>query len=268
MFIKLDLIKQLKNLGLQPGHMIFLHVSMRAVGRILGGPDELHQAIMECIAPDGTLMMYVGCEPEYEAVGRGKFTAIEETEIHDNCPAFNPHMARARRDYGILAEFFRSWPGVISSQNPGARIAAIGDSANWLIANHAIHYGYGEQSPFAKLYDRCGKILLIGSDLDQVTMLHYAEHIAPIKEKRMKHFKVPLMKDGQYIWHDVEEFDTSIGIRQWPDRFFATIVEKYLHENQIKSFKVGNAESFLLDAKSLVDFAVPMFTEAAKKYPC
>ena len=59
----------------------------------------------------------------------------------------------------------------------------------------------------------------------------------------MKHFKVPLMKDGRYIWHDVEEFDTSIGIRQWPARFFATIVEKYLDILE-KMFVIINLRGF------------------------
>ena len=92
------------------------------------------------------------------------------------------------------------------------------------------------------------------------------DHIAPIKEKRIKRFKVPVLKDSQRMWIDVEEFDTSLGIRQWPDRFFATIVERYFQEYGIHSKKVGQADSYLIDARSLVDFAVSIFTDAAEKY--
>ena len=105
-------------------------------------------------------------------------------------------------------------------------------------------------------------------DLDQVTLLHYAEHIASIKEKRIKHFKVPILKNGLRIWQGVEEYDTSIGIRQWPDQFFAHIVEQYLEENNIKAMKVGNADSYLLEARKLVDFAVPVFIDASEEYSC
>ncbi|WP_035914890.1 aminoglycoside 3-N-acetyltransferase [Legionella lansingensis] len=262
------LISQLKHLDLQSREVIMVHASMRAIGKVLGGPDQVHQAIMDAISPGGTLMMYVGCEPEYEAVGRGKFTTDEENTIYQYCPAFNSATARASRDYGILAEFFRSWPGVICSSNPGARIAALGDKASWLVANHPLNYGYGSGSPLAKLYENQGKILILESDLDQVTILHYAEHIAPIKEKRIKRFKVPLIKDGQRVWFDIEEYDTSVGIRQWPERFFATIVEKFIEEYRLQAKRIGQAKSYLLDVKSLVDFAVPIFIQAADKYSC
>jgi aminoglycoside 3-N-acetyltransferase len=268
MLYKSILVDQLKMLGLKSGDLIMLHASMRAIGQILGGPDQVHQAIMECIQPAGTLMMYLGTEGEqvYYALARGDFSAREETEILAYCPIFDRYSARARRSHGILAEFFRTWPGTMCSDNPGARMAAMGAKADWLVANHPLNYGYGPGSPLAKLYENNGKILLLGSDLDQVTILHYAEHIAPIKNKRLSHFKAPFLKDGQRVWCEVEEFDTSTGIRQWPDRFFATILEKYIQENDIKSAKIGNALSYLISAKSLVDFAIPIFVQAANKY--
>jgi len=268
MLYKTLLIEQLKILGVKTADLIMLHASMRAVGQILGGPDQVHLAIMELLDHKGALMMYLGCEDEriYYAIGRGDFSAIQQEEILANCPIFDPTIARTRRNHGILAEFFRSWPGVICSENPGARMAALGTKADWLVANHSLNYGYGPGSPLAKLYENDGRILLLGSDLDQVTILHYAEHIAPIQNKRIVHFKAPLNKDGHRMWHDLEEFDTSIGIRQWPDRFFASILEQYLEKNNIKPKKIGNADSYLIGAKSLVDFAVPIFIAAAEKY--
>lgn len=266
--IQSTLVSQFKKIGLKQGDMVMLHASIRAIGTMLGGPDIVHQALVETISHNGTLMMYVGCESEYEALGRDTLPPLLEKTIIDNCPAFNPATARARRDYGILAEFFRSWPEVVCSDNPGARMAAIGGKANWLIENHPLNYGYGPGSPLAKLYESEGKVVLLGSDLDQVTILHYAEHITPIKEKRIVRFKTPLIQNGQRVWTDVEEFDTSEGIRQWPHRFFATIMEKYLQRYEIKPEKVGNANTYLIDVKSLVDFAVPIFTKEAINYHC
>lgn len=266
MFIKEQLVSQLKNLNLKSGDNVMVHASLRAVGKILGGPDELHKAIMNIISPNGTLIMYVGCEPEFEEIGRNKQSAEEEKLIFKHCPVFDSATARARRDYGTFAEFFRSWPGVICSENPGARIAAYGANAFWFTQNHPLNYGYGPGSPLAKLYESNGKILLLGSDLDQVTIFHYAEHITPIDNKRVVYFKVPLLKDGSRIWVNVEEYDTSDGIRKWPQRFFEEILIKYFKSKEITSSKVGNADSYLLDAKSLVDFSIPIFVEASKTY--
>lgn len=251
-----NLKAQLKSLGLKPGDLIMLHASMRAIGKLLGGPDQVHQMIMHVIQPEGSMMMYVGCEPEYEAVGRNKLSLAEEQELLQNSPAFDPQTARARRAYGILAEYFRSWPGVICSTNPGARIAAMGAKATWLTADHPLNYGYGPGSPLAKLYESQGKLLLLGSDLDQVTLLHYAEHLAPIPEKRIQRFKVPLLQEGRKQWHEVEEYDTSIGIKNWQDRYFASLVGQFLKQQDIRPMKVGEADSYLIEAKALVDFAV------------
>lgn len=260
------LMTDLRKLGVIPGDMVMLHVSLRAVGKILGGPDEIHQAIMNLIAPHGTLMMYVGCEPEFEMI-RTKHTMPGDEYVLEHCPPFDPATARARHDYGTLAEFLRSWPGTISSTNPGARIAALGQNSIWLTADHPLNYGYGPNSPLAKLYSSQGKLLLMGSDLDQVTLLHFAEHIAPIKEKRIRHLRVPLLKNHQKVWVDLEEFDTSVGIRKWPHRYFEKIMLAFFDEYKIKPSKVGNAESYLIDANALVDFAVPIMVKDAQQYP-
>lgn len=262
-----QLVSQLRNLQLKSGDNIMVHASLRAVGKILGGPDEIHKAIMNIILPNGTLIMYVGCEPEFEAIGRNKrLSKEEENFIFTHCPVFDSATARARKDYGAFAELFRSWPKIICSQNPGARIAAYGAKANWFTDDHPLNYGYGPGSPLAKLYELKGKILLLGSDLDQITIFHYAEHIAPIEKKRVVNFKVPLLKEGSRIWVDLEEYDTSEGVRKWPEGFFAEILIRYFKSKEITSSKVGNADSYLVEAKSLVDFSVPIFVEASKTF--
>lgn len=60
----------------------------------------------------------------------------------------------------------------------------------------------------------------------------------------------------------------AIGIRQSPERFFASITEEYLRHFSIQPVKIGNAESYLLEVKSFVDFAVTLLVKAAEKYPC
>lgn len=268
MIDKSSFTTQLRTLGLKPGDTIMLHASLRAIGKVLGGPDQVHQAIIDVIGPTGTVMMYVGCEPEYEAIGRRELTQADESLIREKCPAFDSTTARARYDYGALAELFRSWPGVICSTNPGARMAALGGRALEITSDQPLNYGYGVGSPLAKLYEYGGKLPLIGSDLDQVTLFHYAEHIAPIHEKRIVRFKVPILQNNHRVWVDVEEYDTSIGVRQWPDRFFATILDKFIHANHIQPMKIGMADSYLLDANLLVDFAVPIFVDSAATYAC
>jgi aminoglycoside 3-N-acetyltransferase len=54
-----------------------------------------------------------------------------------------------------------------------------------------------------------GKIVLLGSDHDAATFLHYVEHIADFPGKRIARYQVTVMENGCRVWRAMEEFDTS-----------------------------------------------------------
>ena len=143
-------------------------------------------------------------------------------------------------------------------------MSARGTLAGWLMADHPWLYGFGKGSPLDKLCVAGGKVLLLGSYHDEVTLLHYAEHIAPFEGKRIARYKVPLMRGGQHVWVDCEEFDTSsAGVhKNWPNAPFRVIVDDFImtHGNtdRCRVARCGNAESVLIDAQALVDHAVPI----------
>lgn len=259
-----QLVRQCAELGVVRGDLVMVHASLRAVGPILGGPDELIAAIVEAVGPSGTMMVYVGDQSPFDDLGRGLYTDEEERFIRDCCPPFDPHSSRASRDFGALAECFRTHPGVRCSEQVGARMAAVGAHADALLRDHALDYGLGEGSPLARLCELGGKVLLLGSDLDNTTLLHYAEAVAPIADKRVVRIEVPLLRGGEKVWVEVEEFDSSAGIKDWPERFFATIVEAFVAQGKARSGPVGGAASLIMGARELVEFAVPMMVETAR----
>jgi aminoglycoside 3-N-acetyltransferase len=265
MFTKAQLLAQSRQLGLSSGDSVMVHASLRAVGRVLGGPDALIDALMETIGPAGTMMMYVGCEQPFDDVGRGCFTGEEEALILEHCPPFDPMTARASRAFGALAELFRTRPGVICSCNPGARMAALGAKADWLTRDHPLNYGMGAGSPLEKLCEADGKVLLLGSDPDEVTLLHYAENLAPIARKKTVRVQLPLPVDGQRTWVEIEECNSSTGIRDWPERFFADIVQAFVQTPNVRTARLGDAVTHSLDARALVDFAIPIMVETAAR---
>jgi aminoglycoside 3-N-acetyltransferase len=99
-----------------------------------------------------------------------------------------------------------------------------------------------------------------------VTFLHYAEHVAEIPDKRIRRFQVPVQEDGRRVWRDMEEFDTSgDGVHaNWPGRFFAKIMDAYLAETGNQGGRVGDAMSYILRARGLLDFALPVMEAVAK----
>ena len=64
-----------------------VHASVRSVGAVAGGPDQIHLALKDALTGDGTLMMYASCPDHYDDVGRGHLSADKEREILEKLPA-------------------------------------------------------------------------------------------------------------------------------------------------------------------------------------
>lgn len=253
------LVDDLRKLGVLPGQVVMLHASVRAIGWIVGGPDMVLQALLDVLTPKGTLMMYVSWE-EWERVllyGVDWFPEDRQRAYLEECPPFDPATSRANRKWSILTEYLRTWPDAYRSNHPTASVVAVGSRAKWITANHPLQYGYGPGSPLAKLCEIRGLVLLLGAPLNTITLLHYAEHMARVPNKRIVRNKVPLLRDGQRVWVEFEEFDTCEGIRDRdPEEYFETIAREYLSSGKGYSGKVGAAPSYLFDAADLTEFAI------------
>jgi hypothetical protein len=64
----------------------------------------------------------------------------------------------------------------------------------------------------------------------------------------------------------MKEFDTSgEGTHEnWPDRFFARIVDNFLTHSGNKGGLVGDAMTYILSARELFDFAMPVMIATAE----
>ena len=253
-----------RQLGVAPGDTVMVHASVRAVGEVAGGPDEIHLALKEALTADGTLMMYASCPSYYDEVGRGNLSADQEREIVEKLPAFDPLTARAQRENGALVELLRTYPGSKVNSHV-ARFVVWGKHAGYLISHQPWNYAFGHESALDRFVQLEGKILLLGCDHDTVTFLHYAEHIVDIPEKRVARFKVPVAENGRRVWREMEEFDTSgEGAHpNWPDRFFARLADTYLAQTDNRGGQVGDARCFLLDSRGLLEFALSVMKAVA-----
>jgi aminoglycoside N3'-acetyltransferase len=96
-----SLVSDLRRLGVAAGDVIMAHASLRAIGPVAGGPDEVHLAIMDAITPAGTLLMYASCPRYYDEVGRGNLTPDALTsrsrrEAPNAALPPNPHLSERR----------------------------------------------------------------------------------------------------------------------------------------------------------------------------
>lgn len=247
-----------------PGDVIMLHASVRAVGPVAGGPDQIHLALADALGPDGTLLMYASCPQYVDEVGRGNLTAEEEAEVLQKLPPFDPYTARSSRDNGALVELLRTYPGSAVNAHV-ARFVVRGKQTEYLLGSQPWDFAFGHDSILDRFTQAGGKILLLGSDHDTVTYLHYAEHIVDIPDKRIARFKVPVEENGERVWRDMAEYDTSgAGVHpHWPDRFFAIITDAHLAATGNRGGLVGDARSYLMGARELLAFALPVMRAVA-----
>ena len=249
------LLKELKKLGAESGNIIMLHVSVKAIGWIVGGPDVVIQSLLDVLGTQGTLMMYIGWE-EGSPYNLAKLPTEWQEAYVAECPPFDPAMSRANREYSILTEYLRTCPRAYRSSNPEASCAAVGAQAKWLTENHPLQYGYGPGSPLAKLCEQRGKVLLLGAPFGSITVLHHAEHMCKVPNKQVVHYRMPLLRKGKRVWVDIEEFDTTGGILPGAQEYFEAIPREYLATGKGRSGMVGGAQSYVFDALEFVRFAV------------
>jgi aminoglycoside 3-N-acetyltransferase len=61
MYSRRELANGFRALGGATGDTVMLHASVRAVGAIAGGPDQIHLALKDAVSSQGTLIMYASC---------------------------------------------------------------------------------------------------------------------------------------------------------------------------------------------------------------
>lgn len=249
-----QLVQELRALGLAAGDVVMLHASVKAVGWIVGGPDVVLDAILEVLTPAGTLMMLASwLDHPYDL---GRWTEARRQAYLAECPPYDPATSRAdHKEMSILAEYLRTRPGAYRSGHPFS-YAAMGAQARHLTADHPLQYGNGPGSPLAKLCELQGRVLLLGRLFENVTLLHHAEHLANVPDKRIDRYRMPLLLDGQRMWVDFEEYDTSRGIVDWEGDYFEQIVMDYLAQGEGQTGTVGAAPAYLFSAPHLVPYGM------------
>ena len=267
MHTRAQLAGDLRALGVRPGDILMVHASVRGVGPVAGGPDQIHLAIKDAITDRGTMFMYAACPQYYDEIGRGHLTPEMEAELLEKLPAFDALTARSSRDNGALVELFRTYGGVRVNQHV-ARFVVWGAQADYLLSEQPWDLAFGHGSLLERFVELDGRILLLGSDHDNVTFLHYAEHIGDFPDKRIARYKVPVSENGVRVWRDQMEVDTSNGAHEnWPDRFFAMIVDGYLTQTSNTGGTVGGARSHLIPTRGLLEYSLPLMRQVATQRP-
>lgn len=257
-----DLRDDLARIGLCTGDTVMVHAAMGRVGRLLNGPDALIGALLDVLGPDGTLLAYTDWDSFHTDLMDDNGRVLPEWREH--VPPFDAAASRTQQMNGVLPEFVRTTPGARRSANPGASVAALGRLADWITVDHPQDYGYGPGTPLARLVEAGGRVLMIGAPWDTMTLVHLADHLADIPNKRVLRYEVPFAGERGTEWGFIEEFDTSEPIVDGlPEDYIERIVTAFVGQGNGRHGAIGRAPSLLVEAGPMCSFAVSWLERAA-----
>src|SRR5919202_5352416 len=257
---RLRLARDLEKLGLGTGGVAMVHCRMSALGRVVGGAETVVRAVLDALSPDGTLMAFTGWqdEPPDDLDALDEETRRIYIEEH---PAYDPRVARSRRDHGRVPEALRTWPGARHRGHPEAGVAAVGLLADALTAGHPYDDAYGADTPYARLIELGGQVVVLAAPLDTVTLVHHAEAVAEVPGKRRVSYGSPVIVGGERVWRTFSDIDTSEGALPYEsvlgeEDYVEHVAISALEAGAGRTGPVGEATAHLFDARGLVGHAV------------
>jgi aminoglycoside N3'-acetyltransferase len=234
-----EIIAQLVAVGVRVGDIVMIHASMRRIGPVVGGAAGVIEALREAVGTEGSLLMVLSAD-ETEP-----FHALTSPVDVD--------------DMGVLAEVFRTFPGVEVNDHAADRFAALGPQAAFLLEPTPLHDYHGPGSVLDRFTQRDGRVLRLGAHVDRTTLTHYAEYLADVPNKRSVRRRY-LRADIGEQW--IESLDDSDGIAAWSGgEYFAQIFLDYRATGCARIGPVGRCAAELFDAKDFVSFAVRWMNE-------
>jgi len=171
------LAEVLKRAGVRAGDMIEVHADVRAFDCLIGNEETVVDSLMDVVTTSGTILMANRCEGNSEP-SRWTDPYIVPSQysiVRNSIPGFDGTTC-VLSDRGKVAENFRHREGVVISTHPSWSFAAWGADADFLCNQQSLHFPLSEESPLGRLYQRRGKVVLIGTDFESVCCLYLAEH--------------------------------------------------------------------------------------------
>lgn len=260
------LAADLRRIGVREGSILMVHASISRLGWVVGGSQTVVQALQDAVGPEGTLLAYAGWEDN--PFHLAEWPADWQDAYRREMPPFDPAIAEARQSGGRLPERIRTWPGARRSDHPEAGFVALGARAGWVTADQDRVEPYGRRSPLGRLVESEGQVLLLGTPMTTITLLHHAEAIVALPGKQRVQYELPVRRGEEVAWETFSDIstdaDTGRGALPY-DRVLggdlADSVHEVVREAGLGRFgTVGRADCWLVDAPDFVAFAVSWLT--------
>lgn len=243
--------------GVKEGMPLMVHSSLSSLGYVEGGANTVVESLRTAVGATGTVVMPAFtphiADPHPDQVGIPDTTVIKQRA---EVPIFDQNLVSSM---GSVPEALRKLPDSLRSYHPQASVTAIGAGATDIVDGQSLGFAVGHNSPFGRLHDIGGYILLIGVGHNRNTFLHYAETLTP--QPRLKIRRFPLEVDNQRVW--VETLDVAND----NDTYFPIVGQEFEEQANIHEVMVGDASCRLIPIQPFVSFATRRLTELLSSTP-
>ena len=235
-----ELVNDLSRLGVPAGGLMMVHSSLRSIGMVEGGADTVVDALLECLGPQGTLVV-----PTF-------------TFAAPNHPGFVFDPALTPSEMGAISEAARRRAGAQRSIHVFHSIAAIGPMADQ-ITNAGGASAWDAYSPMQQIVNMGGRFLLLGVPYTRLTAIHLVEVQVGVPYRRQIEVEMLVRRPDGALERVVS---TSMPPQPgFGGNDFNRLGQLLEAEQAVRIGAVGNAIGRLVTGARLFDSAVARYNE-------
>ena len=209
------------------------HSSLSSFGHVEGGADAVIDALVETVGPQGTVLVPT-------------LTGSEEL-CAENPPLYDP--AATPCWTGRIPETFRQRAQAVRSLHPTHSVAAIGARALELTAGHEFSVTpCGPDSPYGRLAQVGGYVLLLGVTHHSSTTFHLAEELAGVP-----YHMQPGLVAARIVENGQPRTIHLMIHRYGAPRNFARMEPLFRERGIQRDAQIGDAHVRLVDARRMVE---------------
>lgn len=219
-----DVINLLKILDIHRGDGLLVHSSIQFLGRPVGGVAMYYQAISQVLSLK-----------ENTQAGKNNSDQQQGTLA---VPAFNFSFARGEgydpkttqsEGMGVFSEYIRQRPEALRTPHPMQSLAIIGRWAEDLVSRDTAS-AFDPGSAFERMLELDFRLLLLGADIQAVSMVHYSEQRAAVPYRYWKEFTGSIRRNipGHQVVHSEARLpqhnDNLEAVIDWDEKTYCMYV--------------------------------------------
>jgi len=235
--------QQLREMGILPGDTVLVHTALRSVGPVEGGADGFIDALLEYLS-DGLLLI-----PTHTWADVNRENPVYDVRSSVPCIGTVPKIAAFRSD-GIRSlhptHSMAVFDGKTAAGEPGP-------AEEYIAGEERVDTSTSHKGCYGKLYERNGKVLLIGVGHNRNTYLHSVEERMDVPNRLSKdpvNIQIRL-RSGTVIDRPIR-CHQAVGIGDASARY-PKYEPAFRQHGAITDGKIGHAEVQLCDARKMAE---------------